>query len=150
MKRLYTAGVRNFLLMNATPMDKSPIALEQGAQSNLTAALVQWNTLFYSKLKTFSDSTTCVGCSVFFYDLNYYVTYLQTPSVASGFGVTNVKLEYCTAYQALLYAPYDSNSTCSSPVNNYFWLNNIHPTWPVIKTSHFRSWTRSLKTWPIF
>ena len=39
--------------------------------------------------------------------------------------------EFCVAYENGTPEPDTFNETCGIPVNEYFWLNQLHPTYPM-------------------
>ncbi len=131
MRRLYRAGYRNFFLINAPPLDKSPNAVEQGSLVSYEQELLRWNRLFAQASREFS-MTFCFDCSLFHYDINTYLTYLLSPPVSARINVTITTPTFCADYSGLLDQPYYKSENCSEAVNQYFWLNIVHPTWTVM------------------
>lgn len=128
---LKNAGVKNFLLINIPPLDKSPNAVTQGSHLKEYAdAIRQWNSLLSNALSSFSSN--CIDCSVFYYDVNAFMNNLIKPDSAAQVGIKETKPVYCEAYSTLANQPNAVSSDCAYGVREYYWLNIVHPTWPVM------------------
>jgi len=150
--QLYSDGARNFLFMNVPPVDRAPNGLEM-SQSNRTAeaayiarfnfrlGALAWN------LITWHPDTT-----VFQFDTNYLFTKVlnnpaEFPETARYRNTTN----YCLAYMEWVLSGYSNgpdlqaelisisgtptltffDPSCGIAVNEYFWLDTLHPTYPM-------------------
>lgn len=132
LQELYQAGARNFLLLNVPPVNLAPLTSAQGPQVQAIedGAIQDFNdrlaALAHQVQYTYADVT------VFLYDthrvfsqvLQYPATYPQT----AGYKNTT---DYCVAYENGTPQEDSFNATCGIPVNQYFWLNSLHPTYPM-------------------
>jgi len=132
METLYYAGARNFLFLNVPPTDRSPLVVGQGATAVALdkADIALFNgmiTTLASTLKTQHSET-----NVFTVDTNTIFTQVLNnpksyPQTAGYKNLTN----YCVAYENGTPAEDTYDSSCGVPVNEYFWLNSLHPTSPM-------------------
>ncbi|KAF2488492.1 hypothetical protein BU16DRAFT_228157 [Lophium mytilinum] len=132
VKQLYTTGARNFLFLTVPPVHRSPLTLATDPASQLLEkhAIADFNArithLASSLRSTHADAT------VFVYDTySLFNKVLDNPkSLPQTKGYKNTTA-YCDAY-ANGTPEWDSfNATCGIPVNEYFWLNSLHPTYPM-------------------
>ncbi|KAL6721295.1 hypothetical protein ACLMJK_000397 [Lecanora helva] len=129
---LYNAGARNFLFLNVPPVDRSPGTIEQGPASQAAEAgyLGRFNfrlgALVHNLGVRHSDTTS------FLFDTNFLFTrVLDDPTqFAETAGLRNTT-EYCVAYENSTPTMTYFDPSCGIPVNEYFWLNTLHPTFPV-------------------
>lgn len=129
---LKNSGVQNFLLMNVPPLDKSPNAITQGGRlTEYFNAIRFWNKEFASAISRFA--ATCPECTVFQYDLNAFMNNLLKPDESSRIGVKETRAVYCDSYSTLVDQPLAKFDNCSYAVNEYYWLNIVHPTWPIMR-----------------
>jgi len=129
---LYYIGARNFAFLNVPPVDRAPLVSEQGtaAQALEKADIADWNarvTGMAQALKKMRPDT-----NVFTVDANKLFTeVLDNPkSYPQTSGYANLT-EYCVAYENGTPAENSFNASCGVPVNEYFWLNSLHPTYPM-------------------
>jgi len=154
--QLYQAGARNFLFLNVPPVDRSPLATGQGAaaQASEKADIAAWNAnvtaLAANLTKTYSDATT------FVFDTNAVFTQvLDDPASHVETAPYKNTTNYCDSCEFLLCdSPCmqcrlltllaDANGTptwytfyqnCSIPVDEYFWLNSLHPTFRMMNVT---------------
>ncbi|KAF6218614.1 hypothetical protein HO133_005965 [Letharia lupina] len=129
---LYAAGARNFLFMNVPPVDRSPGTLEMGSidQSAEASFIGAFNfrlgALVYNLALRHADTT------LFTFDTNFLFTrVLDDPSqfgeTAGYLNTTN----YCAAYENGTSSLTSLDPSCGIPVDQYFWLNSLHPTYPM-------------------
>ncbi|KAL9137736.1 MAG: hypothetical protein Q9175_001045 [Cornicularia normoerica] len=129
---LYAVGARNFLFMNVPPVDRSPGTHETGSidQSAEASFIGSFNfrlgALVYNLALRHADTT------LFTFDTNFLFTrVLDDPSQ---FGETAEYLNttnYCAAYENGTSSLTSFDPSCGIPVNQYFWLNSLHPTYPM-------------------
>jgi phospholipase/lecithinase/hemolysin len=130
---LYHSGARNFLFLNVPPFNLSPEILSQNnswASSYSDAAIQDFNdrlaALAYNVQYKYADTT------VFLYDthraFSQVLAYPYAYSQTSGYLNTTA---FCTAYQNGTPNLNTLDPSCGIPVNQYFWLNSLHPTYPM-------------------
>lgn len=128
---LYTSGGRNFVFLNVPPTDRSPLILGQGdwAVTTLRADIEDFNGKVSEMAKKLKERN---GTNVWVYDANkVFGQVLDDPSShAQTAGYKNVT-GYCPAYENGTPAQNTFVESCGVPVNQYFWLNSLHPTSPV-------------------
>ncbi|KAE8453661.1 hypothetical protein EG329_009172 [Mollisiaceae sp. DMI_Dod_QoI] len=129
---LYYAGARNFALLNVPPVDRAPLALANSAanQAIEKADIAAWNSALVDMAKSVKAEKPDVN--IFTVDSNKYFTQvLDDPkSYPQTAGYKNTTA-YCGAYQNGTPKPDTFTASCGVPVNQYFWLNSLHPTYPM-------------------
>ncbi|KAI0904397.1 hypothetical protein F4823DRAFT_615111 [Ustulina deusta] len=126
--QIYAAGGRNYVLINVPPLDRTPLIIPQGdwAVSVSGADVASWN----QKVANFAEDLKAkADTNVWVYDANKsFGEVIDDPqSHAETAGLTNTT-DYCAAYQNGTPAQDTLDASCGVPVNQYFWLNNLHPT----------------------
>ena len=132
LDELYHAGARNFLFINVPPVNLAPLTTSQGPSSISAegAAIEGFNdwisNLAYSVEYTYPDSTVFQFDTHSLFDqvLEYPAAYPQT----SGYKNTTA---FCVAYENGTPALNTFDPSCGIPVDQYFWLNSLHPTYHV-------------------
>jgi len=127
--QLYTSGARNFLFLNVPPVDYSPLTKSAGlsAQSLEAEAIAEWNnrlnSLSKSLTKKHNDATSFVFNThkVFSRVIEHPCAYPQTCPYKN-------TTAYCTAYENGTATPTSFDPVCGIPVDEYLWLNSLHPT----------------------
>lgn len=126
--QIYDAGGRNYVLINVPPLDRTPLIVPQGetAVALSKADVASWNQKVVDlaqALKAKADT------SVWVYDSNTsFGEVIDDPtSHAESSGLKNTT-DFCAAYQNGTPAQDTLDPSCGVPVNQYFWLNNLHPT----------------------
>lgn len=111
---LYAGGARNFLVVNAPDLGKTPRALDLDPRA--ADSLSQFSTGYNSNLTTYLNglSQTLEGVNIFSYDVDSL--FQQAFADPAAFGLINVTEPCLTA-----------NSICSNPDEYLFW-DEIHPT----------------------
>ncbi|KAI4131089.1 MAG: hypothetical protein LQ338_001410 [Usnochroma carphineum] len=127
---LYHYGARNFLLHNVPPIDRGPYmtrpdALVEGPDIN------DFNYRMALLFNNFTSTHTDV--TVFLFNTNsLFSQVLDNPSVFPQTAIYKNTTGSCKAYESGDVPSMDYyNSTCQYRVNQYFWLNGLHPTYPV-------------------
>jgi len=132
VEELYNAGARNFAFLNVPPVNRSPLALLNTAAEQATekADIAAWNGDLISMAKTLKRDKSDVN--VFTVDTNkYFTAVLDKPaSFPQTAGYKNTTA-YCVAYENGTPTTDYFNASCGIPVNEYFWLNSLHPTYPM-------------------
>jgi len=132
LDELYRGGARNFLILNVPPVNLAPLTSVQGAaaQALEAADIADFNdrlaAMAYNLAYTYADTT------VFQFDTNRVFNQVLTypasyPQTALYLNTTT----YCVAYENGTPAENSFNASCGIPVNEYFWLNTLHPTYPM-------------------
>ncbi|KAK2787341.1 hypothetical protein FQN52_007245 [Onygenales sp. PD_12] len=129
---IYEAGGRNFLFLDVPPVDRSPLTASQGqAAQNLEASSIeQWN----SRLGELAEETQAQYENVkvlLFSTHSLFSKVLDDPSSYEETAVYKNTTAYCAEYENGTPEWTTFNETCGIPVNEYFWLNSLHPTYPV-------------------
>jgi phospholipase/lecithinase/hemolysin len=127
--QLYNSGARNFLFLNVPPVNYSPLTMTAGlsAQSLEAAAIAEWNhrlsSLSKSLTKKHNDATSFVFNThkIFSRVIEHPCAYPQTCPYKN-------TTAYCTAYQNGTPTPTSFDPECGIPVDEYLWLNSLHPT----------------------
>ncbi|KAI5838829.1 GDSL lipase/esterase [Morchella snyderi] len=130
IEQLYTTGARNFVFVNVPPVDRSPLTIGQGAQSVAleAEALESYNGMVETRVKALKKAHKDVWAQVFD-SSKLFNKILDHPSE---YGLKNTT-GYCESYQNGTPAQDTLYDECLIPVNEYFWLNSLHPTAPVHK-----------------
>ncbi|KAI5806202.1 hypothetical protein EDC01DRAFT_138086 [Geopyxis carbonaria] len=127
---LYAQGARNFLFLNVPTIELSPGTLVQGDEAVQLerAALKSFNTKLAAKVKALLKQRKGVWAKVF----ESSKVFGEILSHPASYGVANTT-EYCEVYSngTPEWDTYDP--TCGVPVDEYFWLNSLHPTHTVHK-----------------
>ncbi|KAI1345836.1 hypothetical protein F5Y01DRAFT_322708 [Xylaria sp. FL0043] len=126
--QIYAAGGRNYVFINVPPLDRTPLIIPQGdtAVSLSKADVAAWN----QKVIDYAGEVKAKGdTNVWVYDANKsFSDVIDDPtSHAETAGLKNTT-DYCAAYQNGTPAQDTYDASCGVPVNEYFWLNNLHPT----------------------
>ena len=126
---LYQTGARNFLFLNVPPVNRAPLTSAQGAsvQALEAADIKDWNKrliqLGNNLTNIYSDAT------VFQFDTNkIFAQVLDDPCSHPQTCPYKNTTDYCVAYENGTPSWYTFNATCGVPVDEYFWLNSLHPT----------------------
>ena len=137
---MYSEGARNFLFMNVPPVDRAPIyfSLTDTMRADVAGWIGRFNyrlsSLAYYLSQRYPDATPS------YFDTNFLFTLVLDDSTrfpeTAGYRKTTT---YCEAYlewvmTRSIYAPgtmsyYDP--VCGVPIDQYFWLNTLHPTYPM-------------------
>lgn len=159
LEQIYATGARNFLFLQVPPVNLAPLTLENGEWSieNEGKAIQVWNDKLKEMTASFgakhADAELLVHQT---WDL--YNKVIENPaSFEQTAGLKNVT-GYCKAYEkwvsfsffcfvssVFLLCPrvvltsycsgtpswYTEDPSCAHPVNEYLWLNNLHPTFPI-------------------
>ncbi|CAK7210033.1 hypothetical protein SCUCBS95973_000655 [Sporothrix curviconia] len=130
---LYNAGARNFVFLTVPPVDRSPMMLADTPEARASEKMDI--ATFNGLVRQLADSLKDEHGD----NANVWVVDTQVPfnavldNVAAYPQTANLKntTSYCEAYQHGGLKPDSFNATCGVPVNEYFWLNSLHPTYPI-------------------
>ena len=128
---LYQAGARNFLFLNVPPVDKAPRTTAYGAAAEAleASAIADFNTRVASLA---SNVSSYANSSVFLFDTNaLFSQVLENPNAYQPTSIYKNTTDYCPAYQDGTPEEDTFDPSCGIPVNQYFWLNTLHPTYPI-------------------
>jgi phospholipase/lecithinase/hemolysin len=125
-------GARNFLFLSVPPVERAPVTLEDVASDEIIegAAIQEWNGRLIKLVRQLQEKHT----DVTIFTLDTYAIFnavLNNPKVfpqTAGYGNTT---SYCEAYANGTPSTTSFNASCGLPVNEYFWLDPIHPTYPM-------------------
>ncbi|KAF2163061.1 carbohydrate esterase family 16 protein [Zasmidium cellare ATCC 36951] len=129
MERLYESGARNFLFLTVPPVNRSPLTKAAGASAEGLEAktIVAWNanlTSMAAALQARHRDTT-----VFLFDFHrIFGRVLDAPCSFSQTCPYKNTTSYCTSYENGTPSWYTFLPECGVPVDEYFWLNSLHPT----------------------
>ena len=159
VKAVYRTGARTFLFINVPPIDRSPSTLAKGskAQEAQKTSVEDFNIRLGKMLEGLR--TSYEGTRVFHYDIHeLYSNVLDNPASYPETSVYKNTEGYCEEYAAYVHRAirqpkfnayegipanldltlfrgtpdwYTSIPACGAPVNQYFWLDHFHPTFPV-------------------
>ncbi|KAG4424869.1 hypothetical protein IFR04_002029 [Cadophora malorum] len=130
--QLYYAGGRNFAFLNVPPVDRSPLALANTAdqQALEKADILAWNKLVVDMANKIKDEKPDVN--IFLVDsYKYFTEVLDKPKKYKQTALYKNTTAYCADYQNGTPATDTFIASCGVPVNQYFWLNSLHPTYPM-------------------
>lgn len=131
--QLYASGARQFLFLNVPPVDRSPLTYTATASAQILQA--QRISLFNSGIASLAFRLASKGDSstqVLLYGAHSLFTQvLDTPQAFPETALYKNTNNYCFAYENGTTATDTFNATCGYPVNEYFWLNSLHPTYPM-------------------
>jgi len=129
---LYNAGARNFLFLNVPPVDRSPLTQAEGAAAAALEAadLAAFNTDVVNMATALKKTHT--DANVFTFDTNSLFTkVLNNPASFPQTSIYKNTTNFCVAYENGTPAENTFDASCGIPVNEYFWLNSLHPTYPM-------------------
>ncbi|KAL6702900.1 hypothetical protein ACN47E_000801 [Coniothyrium glycines] len=130
---VYSTGARNFLFLSTPPVNLAPLTLNQDdggyAKEAEGKVILDWNSRLKNMTATFAAKHK--GVKVFVHDTyGVFNKIIQNPKAyPQTAGLKNVT-GYCEAYQNGTPTWYTKDPSCAHAVNEYLWLNSLHPTFP--------------------
>ncbi|KAF2642776.1 hypothetical protein P280DRAFT_395984 [Massarina eburnea CBS 473.64] len=132
LEQTYQTGARNFLFLSVPPVNLAPLTLGNGdyAVENEGKMIGVWNDKLTNLTKTFGTKHTDTKLmihdtfGVFNDVINDPSAYEQTKGLKNTTG-------YCEAYKDGTTTWYTKDPSCTYAVNEYLWLNELHPTFPM-------------------
>lgn len=131
VEQMHDAGLRNFLFINIPPLERSPRVTGSSASATripvMKAAVADYNSKLYKLARKVNHDLA--HTTVFFFDA--YKLFNQVMDDPTQFEETSVyknTLGYCSAYQNGTPEWDDKYDECEYAANEYFWINNLHPS----------------------
>ncbi|KAL0261895.1 hypothetical protein SLS55_003328 [Diplodia seriata] len=132
--QLYTSGARNFLFLNVPPLERTPLTTGQGSDSvDLEKPVV---TDFNTRISNLASSLQekHADTTVFTFDAHtLFNQILDDPSSYTQTAGLKNTTAYCTDYENGTDEQNTTVAACGVAVNEYFWLNTLHPTFPWLR-----------------
>ncbi|KAH8666516.1 hypothetical protein BX600DRAFT_539643 [Xylariales sp. PMI_506] len=130
---VYRLGARNFVFLNVPPVDRSPLTAAEGAAA---AALERADlAAFNGLIADLAHKLTAAhrgDVNVWVYDANAVFTrVLDHPASYPQTALYKNTTDYCVDYENGTADEDTFVAECGIPVNEYFWLNSLHPTYPM-------------------
>jgi len=133
---LYQTGARNFLFLQVPPVNRAPLTTAQGpaAEALEAADIADWNSrvvkLARNLTRVYPDVTDFVfnTNAIFNQVLDDPCSHPQTCPYKNTTG-------YCPAYENGTPSDYTFYPNCTIPVDEYFWLNTLHPTFRMMNVT---------------
>ncbi len=125
MLKLYHSGARNFLFMNAPPIDRTPYGIPaQGlAAEYFNARLVE---------KASNFSATYPDTNVFQFDTHsFFNTVIDQPQSFPETALYRNTTKHCLKYVGGTKKKGFSDPSCGAPMREFLWRDSLHTTWPV-------------------
>ncbi|KAI0593252.1 hypothetical protein F4775DRAFT_523188 [Biscogniauxia sp. FL1348] len=129
---LRDAGARNFVFVSVPPVDRSPLTAGQGADAAARekAAIATWNGRVGDLAAALKADTP--EANVWVYDANAsFGAVMDDPGAYEATAGLKNTTDYCAAYENGTSDQDTLDPSCGVAVNEYFWLNNLHPTSPI-------------------
>ncbi|KAK7456598.1 fungal cellulose binding domain-containing protein [Colletotrichum acutatum] len=130
-KELYGSGARNFVWLTTPPVDRTPMLLAENADAQKLCKddVADFNGRVNAMAK---NVTTWEGANSWVVDANGVFNGVLD-NVAKFDATKEYKntTGYCDAYKDGTTAQDTLIDSCTYPVNEYFWLNTLHPTYPI-------------------
>ncbi|KAL8718936.1 MAG: hypothetical protein Q9225_003998 [Loekoesia sp. 1 TL-2023] len=131
IEQLYATGARNFLILNVPPIDRSPGIIAKGpsAVASIGAYIPIFNARFAALANALNNSHP--DAKVFVFDTyTLFKRVLDNPSKFPQTKIIRNTDGFCPAYHNAPTMDFN-DPRCGLAVNQYFWLNELHPTYPV-------------------
>ncbi|KAF8852714.1 hypothetical protein BDZ45DRAFT_599510 [Acephala macrosclerotiorum] len=128
---LYGAGARNFLLLNVPPLERTWQPEENGQE--IKDKLKSDGAVYNQRVKSAAeDLKKFDGTNVWLFDTNtLFNQALDDPKMfPQTSGILNTTTP-CGKYASGTPTTDYYDPECGIPVNQYFWLNGLHPTYPI-------------------
>ncbi|KAF2277126.1 uncharacterized protein EI97DRAFT_310501 [Westerdykella ornata] len=132
LEQVYSTGARNFLFLAVPPVNLAPMTLANGpeAVAGEDAAIRDWNTRLGKLATEFRKRHR--GVETFVHNTHdVYAAAIQDPSSYPQTSGLKNTTGFCKAYANGTPTWYTFSEECAHPVNEYFWLNDLHPTFPI-------------------
>ncbi|KAF2001900.1 carbohydrate esterase family 16 protein [Amniculicola lignicola CBS 123094] len=129
---IYDSGARNFVFLTVPPVNLAPLTLASGEWSveNEGLVIADWN----KRVKGMAEGLVKgkSGVKTWVHDTwKVFNDVIKDPKAFEQTqGLKNV-MGFCKAYSNGAPTWYTKDASCAYAVNEYFWLNDLHPTFPV-------------------
>lgn len=132
--KLYSTGARNFLFINVPPVNRSPLTVAQGDSAITTEkeALTSYNSKLVERVATLRKDKTKAKSPVWARVFNYSTLFNNILDNGHHYGLKNTT-GFCDKYQSGTPAWDTFDPVCGVRVDEYFWLNSLHPGYKVNK-----------------
>lgn len=132
--KLYATGARNFLFINVPPVQRSPLIVAQGDQAITTEkeALASYNHKLVNRVAALNTDKTKAKSPVWAKVFDYSTLFNKILDNGDRYGLKNTT-NFCDKYQSGTSAWDTFDPECGVPVDEYFWLNSLHPGYKVNK-----------------
>lgn len=130
--KVYAMGARNFLFLSVPPIERAPAILEYGVSDQMLvgAAILEWKRRLIKVVRQLRGKHSDV--TIFAFDTyTIFNGALNNPKVFPQTASYRNTTSYCEIYMNGTPSMTSFNSSCGLPVNEYFWLNSLHPTYPM-------------------
>lgn len=132
LNSLYGVGARNFLLLNVPPIDRCfffpPVSQE--VKDNYKADIATYNRHIQSVAGDLQGEF--LPANVWVFDTNsLFNEALDDPMRFEQTKDIKNTDSFCPAYAFGTPTTHYENPVCDFPVNEYFWLNGLHPTFMI-------------------
>ncbi|KAL8944494.1 MAG: hypothetical protein Q9216_000404 [Gyalolechia sp. 2 TL-2023] len=130
LNELHGHGARNFLIHTVPPIDRGPY-VEEPDQSLVARDINDFNYRMTKLFDSFTKDKKDVSV-LLFHTNKLFSQVMNDPSVFPQTAIYKNTTGSCKAYEQGEVPSVDFfNSTCEYPVNEYLWLNGLHPTYPI-------------------
>ncbi|KAI9657664.1 MAG: hypothetical protein M1821_002840 [Bathelium mastoideum] len=132
VRKLYVSGARNFLFLNVPPLERTPRTVAEGseAQALEKADIADFNSRILKLTRDLSKSYLDVSAVHF----DAHALFNQVLDDPTAFpetrGYKNVT-DWCQQYSSGTPERDTLYPECGVAVNEYLWLNDLHPTYPI-------------------
>ena len=131
VNRVYNAGARNFLFLTVPPVDRSPLTTRQGSDFSAKERIhiQQWND---GVVQLAADLRRKPDTTVFVFDAHTpFSRVMDDPAAFPETAIYRDTTSFCEAYSGGTEKPDSRLPECPHAVNQYLWLNDLHPTYPI-------------------
>ncbi|KAJ4993782.1 cellulose-binding gdsl lipase [Stagonosporopsis vannaccii] len=134
VEQVYATGARNFLFLSVPPVQLAPLTLGQNdggyAVENEGRVIADWNKRVVALTKAVKKKHS--NANLFVHDTyKVFDDVIKNPkSFPQTSGLKNVT-GFCAAYANGTPTWTTKDPSCQYAVNEYLWLNDLHPTYPV-------------------
>lgn len=130
LNELHRLGARNFLIHTVPPIDRGPY-VEEAERKVMAQDINDFNYRMTQLFAHFTGDKNDVSV-LLFHTNNLFSEVMDNPSIFPQTAIYKDTKDACKAYEQGEVPRMDYfNSTCEYPVNEYLWLNGLHPTYPV-------------------
>ncbi|KAF2138501.1 carbohydrate esterase family 16 protein [Aplosporella prunicola CBS 121167] len=132
LDQLHATGARNLLLLTVPPVHRAPLTASRGAApiAHEARAIRAWN----ARVAQLARSTRAAHRDAAVFVVDAYALFEGVLDAPGRFAQTRQLVEvsgFCGAYESGTPAKDSFLPACGVPVNQYFWLNSLHPTYPM-------------------
>ncbi|KAH9864134.1 hypothetical protein J1614_010068 [Plenodomus biglobosus] len=131
---VYATGARNFLFLSTPPVNLAPLTLNKNDSGYSVReegkVILDWNARLDGMAKGLKAKYE--DTAVFVHDTHgVFDAVIKNPSVFEQTQGLKNTTGFCAAYANGTPTWYTKDASCEHAVNEYLWLNDLHPTFPV-------------------